>query len=426
MVRRTRPGRLTVTDESGIRRWMYREVVVGYESDGETGWFDVWVSKNVSIRRSSLAAAACFLGGLISLHFGAHMVTDVTVPWWLRAIPLLLACIGLVLRRIAPLTALAIGSVGFLADMYFGIGLATAVAYTDNIYSATVRGGRAVPKVLLGTYVGFTLLLGTGMLWLTDLNNAVASTALFAVALVSPVATGMVVREHRERAELERDRAAKIAQLAEVDRRAALAEERNRMARELHDTIANHFSAIAMQSSAVLSRSEMDLDSVRSVVSDIRANSLVGLADMRRTIELLRTSDVGTDSQRHRVSDLTELIDRMSSAGLSVAVEVSGDARELPVTVEFAGYRIVQEALTNALKHGRDALVTIEYDPTCLNLIVFNRLPKEPTGLPGSGRGLLSMRERVTILGGRFHAGPTPDGWRVLAELPIESTEGSP
>lgn len=405
---------------------MYLNLTVGDERLGETEWFDVCVRVpiHVSIRRSSMAAAACFVGGLISLHFGVHMVTSVTVPWWVRAIPLTLACVGLVLRRVAPLTGLAIGSVGFLVDMFFGIGLATAVAYTDNVYSATVRGHRVVPRVLLVVYLGFTVTLGVAMVWLTSIDNAVASAALFAVALVSPVATGIVVREHRERAELERDRAAKIAELAEVDRRAALAEERNRMARELHDTIANHFSAIAMQSSAVLSRSEMDLDAVRSVVGDIRANSLVGLADMRRTIDLLRASDTDAEQERHRVSDLTELVDRMSSAGLSVAVEVSGDARDLPVTVEFAGYRIVQEALTNALKHGRDALVTVEYDVAWLNLMVINRLREEPASLPGSGSGLLSMRERATILGGRFQAGPVSDGWRVFAELPVEPIRG--
>ncbi|HIW63311.1 MAG TPA: hypothetical protein H9881_12705 [Candidatus Stackebrandtia excrementipullorum] len=378
-----------------------------------------------ALRRNVAAAVGSFLAGGVLLHVGVYSDTGIDLSWWQRLIPLALVCSAMALRTVAPMVGLAVGTVGFMLDLYFGISVASVFIHTDNIYSATVRGPRTTPRVLLIAYALVALTVAGLLSWAGDVNAAVAASAILAVVLVSPVVTGMVVNDHRERAALERDRAAKIAELAEVDRRAALAEERNRMARELHDTIANHFSAIAIQSSAVLSRSGMEPDAVREVVSSIRSNSLAGLADMRQTIEVLRTNDTAEDLVQHRIADLGDLVDRMRAAGLTVSLTTIGDIRPAPVAVEFAAYRIVQEALTNALKHGRNARVKIIHSDEHLTLTVTNLLGDQPTGVPGSGTGLDSMRERATILGGTFAAGPEqPDRWRVHTELPTDRLQG--
>ena len=401
---------------------MYGRFGTEWDPVAARGWFYKTVSVRTwgVLRRNIAVAIGCFFAGAVMLVAGVHSNTGIEVALWQRLMTLALSCAALALRSRAPMAGLIIGTVAFAVELVLGLSVAVLAIYTDNIYSATVRGPRRAPRYLLIGYSVVCVAMGIASGWWSDIPTGIAIAAILAVVLLSPVATGIVVNDHRDRAALERDRAAKIAELAEVDRRAALAEERNRMARELHDTIANHFSAIAMQSSAVLSRTDMAPDAVRGVMASIRENSLAGLADMRHTIMVLRANDGTDDSVQHGIGDLGDLVDRMRAAGLTVALSINGEPHRIPVSVEFAGYRIVQEALTNALKHGRDAEVAVTYRTDRLDLTVTNRLSRHSTGVPGSGSGLDSMRERTSILGGVFFAGADGDRWRVTAELPID------
>lgn len=392
------------------------------DARGAAGWFDRNVeSETVGlVRRSLLVAGTVFALGSVLVGLDFHSGTGVVVPQWVRFGSLATVCFALFLRRLAPVTGLFIGTVGFAVDAVIGMSIATMAVYTDNIYSATLRGPRYMPRLLL--LLSSTVSVGLSVLvWAAaddGFRVAVLVLAVLALITVSPVATGMIVREHRERAALERDRAATIARLAEVDRRAAVTAERTRMARELHDTIANHLSAIAMRSSAVLAQPNMDVVTMRGIVADIRTGSVAGLAEMRGTIDLLRRGESEDEVVQHRLSGLDDLVARMKDAGLEVALRVRGNAADLPVAVDFAAYRIVQEALTNVLKHGRRAEVELEFSSTRVSIIIDNGLPDTVSGVPGSGNGLIGMRERATILGGRFSAGPHEGGWRVHAELP--------
>ncbi|GAA4920564.1 signal transduction histidine kinase [Stackebrandtia albiflava] len=414
-------------DESRLRLSVYPAVVAGQEAARLTRWFDVVVRWRTAgdLRHGVGVAVVSFAAGAVMLSAGVYTDTGVTVPTWWRFVPLTLVCAGLALRRVAPLTGLALGTAGMAVEVVIGLALVTVCVYTDNLYSATVRGPRRSGGVLLVATVTVSVAVTALVFALTDLRTALSTGSLLAVITVSPVATGIVVMQHREQAELERDRADTIARLAEVDRRAVLAEERTRMARELHDTIANHFSAIAMQSSAVLSRPDMPPETVLPVVTSIRAESVAGLAEMRRTIEFLRANESGDDGVQPRLADVPGVVERMRAAGLAVTTTVEGTERTLPTAVDFAGYRIVQEALTNALKYGRDAVVTIRYLPRELELTVTNALLEGPAALPGSGSGLPGMRERAIILGGECRAGRHGDGWRVHAVLPTPEEDGS-
>jgi len=117
-------------------------------------------------------------------------------------------------------------------------------------------------------------------------------------------------------------------------------------------------------------------------------------------------------------------VERAREAGLDVRMRVEGEVRELPASVDLAGYRIVQESLTNALKHGGKAAdVVIGYLPELVTLTVDNPMGEAGRELPGAGAGIIGMRERTNLVGGIFEAGPHNDGWRVRAELPtLEST----
>lgn len=175
------------------------------------------------------------------------------------------------------------------------------------------------------------------------------------VGLVSlmPAATGWIVRNHRDAAEAADLRAEQTALLAEMDRAQAVVSERARMARELHDMVANHLSAIAIHSTAALSID--DPDTSRQALGVIRENSVEGLTEMRRLIGILRdTSDDTEPSAAPTLDGVGSLVEGARTNGLDVTLDADhGDS--LPAPVELAAYRIVQESLTNVLKHASPA-----------------------------------------------------------------------
>jgi signal transduction histidine kinase len=237
----------------------------------------------------------------------------------------------------------------------------------------------------------------------------------------------MVLRQHRDQVVIERAKAEQVVRLAELDRQAAITAERTRMARELHDMIANHFSAIAIQSTAALSRKDLDPSTVRKVMESVRENSVKGMAEMRSMIGLLRQEGDEGEAMRPRLLDVETLVDRSRQSGMAVDFQVEGEPRELSPSVDLAGYRIIQEALTNALKHGEQpATVSIRYQPHQVSLIVDNPVNGRKASLPGAGVGLIGMRERTKLVGGEFEAGPRDSSWRVTATLPTSDKPASP
>ncbi|MEU0483468.1 histidine kinase [Streptosporangium sp. NPDC006013] len=375
------------------------------------------------MRRDALGAVACFVVGLLLLAAGAYQHRWAAAPLFIG--PLAISCVGVAVRRSRPLLALGLGGVAFVGDSVMGPSLGTLLIVTDNLYSGVRYGPRALGRWMLGITSVIAVVAGVvaGVLF-----RQWAAAAVFLVQTglvgVTPVLTAMIIRQLEDQATSERARAEQVARLAELDRAAAVQAERARMARELHDMIANHFSAIAIQSTAVLSRRDLDAQTVRKVLESIRENSVEGMGEMRAMIGLLRQDGEEPEAIRRRVAEAEELAERAREAGLDVRIRVDGDARELPASVDLAGYRIVQESLTNALKHGGKAVdVVIGYLPGLVTLTVDNPVGEAERELPGAGAGIIGMRERTNLVGGVFEAGPHNDGWRVRAELPtLEST----
>ncbi|MCP2341289.1 sensor histidine kinase [Actinomadura rupiterrae] len=383
--------------------------------------------KGLATWQNVLIAVLAFAGGVLLLL--AHGYVRWSVHGWsapvrLRALPLAVMCVGMLFRRSAPMTGLAISSAGNVLEIVLGPSLGGAVIYTDALYAATLYGPRRAERWLLGTTAGASLAVvaGVGAL-LGSLGPGVVMGAVAGTTWLTPVLTAMIVREHRDRAEAERERAGQVARLAEMDRLAAVAAERARMARELHDVVANHLSAVALHSTALLRVPDLDPDGLRQAMEVIRENSVQGLAEMRRMIGLLRED--GADSPAApRLDELDRLVAHVARSDLSARLEVVGEPYAPPAAVELAAYRIVQESLTNALKHGGSGLaeVRLTYGTGRVGVEVVSPLGGE-SELPGAGAGLVGMRERAVLLGGAFDAGASGGSWVVRADLPLDGGE---
>ncbi|MFI6602981.1 sensor histidine kinase [Nonomuraea sp. NPDC050536] len=378
-------------------------------------------------------AALAFALGLLLIWGGASVPRGISGS--LLVPPLALTCAGVVVRRSHPIASLALGTVGIGLDIAVGPSLATVLVFTDNLYAAALYGPARLSRWLLGLTSVLAVLAGAVTAFVAHDLRMVAVIGIQAgLVLVTPVTTALVLRQQRDQAETERARAEQVAHLAELDRQAAISAERTRMARELHDMIANHFSAIAIQSTAALSREDLDPATIRKIMESVRANSVKGMAEMRSMIGLLRQEGDEPDATRLRLADSEGLVERSRQAGMDVELRVDGAPRELPAPVDLAGYRILQEALTNALKHGDSpAKVHIAYKPEHVTLTVDNVVSDGQARLPGSEAGLVGMEERATLVGGTFEAGlstPGPRGhagrqqkWRVEVTLPAPVEE---
>ncbi|MEU7208123.1 histidine kinase [Streptomyces sp. NPDC044989] len=385
--------------------------------------FDVW------------AALAGLLGGLLLWGSGLglresgdpQVLFDGGGP---LLVPLALMSGCELLRRTAPRTALLTGTLALAADLTTQGSIATIVMYTDLMYAAVLYGppttARRLPWItgmlsIAATLVPFAVLRVPEALLIGVVTGAVTFT---------PASTGLIVRNHREAADAALLRAEQTALLAEMDRTQAVTAERARMARELHDMVANHLSAIAIHSTAALSLD--DAATTRQALGVIRENSVEGLAEMRRLIGILRDDGGDTEPAAAPTLDgLGALVDGARANGLDVTLDAS-PGENLPAPVELAAYRIVQESLTNALKHGSKGAVRVRLDrhEGALRVEVTSPYGERDTPrAPGSGAGLVGMRERAALLHGTFEAGvvagPASPGdriWAVRATLPL--TEG--
>ncbi|MFE3385689.1 sensor histidine kinase [Streptomyces anulatus] len=285
---------------------------------------------------------------------------------------------------------------------------------------------RAVGALALTLLLGLALTLHTTQRHNLDLDR---SAPVFVVALI----LGAALRSLRL---ARKDLVVQAELTAEERARRTLLEERGRIARELHDVVAHHMSVISIQAQVAPHLVEHPTEELRENLTGIRENALEALAELRRVLGVLRSENAPAQSARHApqpgLDRLDELVATVRSAGLAVTVSTTGAPRPLSPGVELSAYRIVQEALSNVMRHapGASAGVTIGHRPSGVTVRVVNSPPDRPAvPSPGVRHGLLGMRERTAMLGGELATGPTPDGgWEVTAILPTgtETTEEAP
>ncbi|MFD9904325.1 sensor histidine kinase [Streptomyces sp. NPDC059063] len=201
-------------------------------------------------------------------------------------------------------------------------------------------------------------------------------------------------------------------------------EERLRMARELHDVLAHSISVINVQAGVGLALLDSDPEQARTALTTIKAASKEALGEVRHVLDTLRAPGDAPRAPAPGLDRLPELVDQARSAGLTVAVTTEGRRSPLPPGADLAAFRIVQEALTNVVRHSgsRQARVLVRHAPGSVTLRVDDDGPATGADAGGSGNGLAGMRERAAALDGTIEAGPRPDGgFRVTAVLPTGS-----
>ncbi|CAM5315832.1 histidine kinase [Streptomyces tanashiensis] len=398
------------------------------------GVLDEYVTLPRPHRTDLFIAAVGLVGGLVLWSFGLYVTGDhVFGQRWATLIPLAVMSGAEAVRHTVPRAALVVGTLAIVADQFTNGNLATVLMFTDVVYAAVVYGPAASARRIPYTTGLITVAVTAAFLIWWQNAFGLLIGVLTGMICFLPAITGAIVRNHREAADAARLRAEQTALLAEMDRAQAVVAERARMARELHDMVANHLSAIAIHSTAALSLDEPA--TTRQALTVIRENSVAGLAEMRRLIGLLR--DSSGDAEPGAVPSLDALDGLLarartngSSGGLEFVLEDTrpADGADLPAPVELAAYRIVQESLTNAVKHASPGTVTVRVGrgDGVLTVAVDSPCGKRPgPSAPGTGSGLVGMRERAELLGGEFRAAAAGAVWQVRAVLPADEKAGN-
>ncbi|MFE1793840.1 sensor histidine kinase [Streptomyces sp. NPDC059525] len=333
---------------------------------------------------------------------------------------LLLGPALLVVRHRYPV-AVAYG-VGVVTLVYLGAGFPYGpvfAAMAVACFAAVVAGHRAAAWGAAGLlWAGHLLLAHWLYRWLPPPADGPPSwgqeLGVTAWALVM-LAFFELVRLRREQWARERaERAAAAARRAD--------EERLRMARELHDVLAHSISVINVQAGVGLALLDTDPEQARTALTTIKAAGREALGEVRQVLDALRAPGAAPRAPAPGLDRLPELVEQAAATGLTVDTESAGPARTLPPGADLAAFRILQEALTNVVRHSGSltARIRIGWRPDTLELRVDDDGP--PTGSPagGSGNGLAGMRERAAALGGTIEAGPRPcGGFRIRATLPL-------
>ncbi|MEV4280239.1 sensor histidine kinase [Actinoplanes xinjiangensis] len=339
--------------------------------------------------------------------------TKVPEPTWLALLAGVAVGAPLVVRRRWPIVTavlVAVAAAGLLATGVIPdyaspapVAVAGVTAYTVGLLSEGDRGARGVLVAM-----GF-LVVGAAF---SGASPGLGGVAFAVLVCGSGWAVGWTLRERRRHAEVT---------AAESTAR-AVAEERLRIAREMHDAVGHSLSLIAVKSSVAVHVARQRPEEVVDALDVIASESRGALAELRRTVGALRTEP--GYGPPPRLDDLKRLAERAESAGVSVQLDVRG-TEDLPDSVTAAAYRIVQESLTNVVRHAAPTACRVDVESTGaqLRIEVTDDGARRHSPAPGGGTGIAGMRERVAAYGGTFSAGPRPGGgFAVVATLPYGST----
>jgi signal transduction histidine kinase len=309
--------------------------------------------------------------------------------------------------------------VGVLAAFHQN-GVATVAAFVTGAYSLGVHARRravSIGAVAVAASV-IAIVFGQGAV-------PPISAALLPFLLLPPAwLVGWALRVPRLRAEALHERALRLEREREIATAQAVAGERTRIARELHDVVAHTVSVMVVQAGAARQVLRQSPDAAGESLLLVEASGRDALRELRHLLELLGEDGAEAAlSPQPGAAQLGALVERMVAAGQPVELHVSGEPQALPAGLDLAVYRIAQEALTNALKYARGARteVRLDYAPGELRLEVLDEGGTPPPVPESAGRGLVGMRQRVAMYGGELHAGLRPGrGFAVRARLPLE------
>lgn len=361
--------------------------------------------------------------GLISMRWGVGQLLGARRPADATYLPLMLAIAAPVgIRRVSPLLALltvdvAMGLAWSVFD--FPVGL-EYVAFPIVIYSVAAHGSHSAQAVggalLLAQTAAFAVAASRVYGWseVVRINTLVSYT----VVAFGPFLVGIDVRRRRTQSAQLQEANVRLERLAAVEAAHAAATERARMARDLHDVVAHHLSGMVIQARAGGRSFDRAPQEARSALAHIQDEGSKALNEMRRIVGILRADDVADHHPQPRLDHLPALIGDVRTQGTPVEFSVEGEPRPVSDAVDVSAFRIVQEALTNARRHGDKGpvQVVIRYLPDRVEAVVGN--PCATAHVRAGGNGLRGMRERAELCGGTVDVGPRDGGWLVHANLP--------
>ncbi|MFH8611648.1 sensor histidine kinase [Streptomyces sp. NPDC018029] len=367
-----------------------------------------------------LTTAALTLFVQVGSGFAGHGQADRADLGPFARVLLFLATAVLLLRHRHPVPVVC--ATAGLTLVYIGAGFPYGpvfLAVAVGCFAAIVAGHRrAAWGAVGGLWAGHLLIAHWLYAWLPPGDDGPRPwgeelvVAVWVVAIVAVSELGRVRREQWAKERAERARAA--------ERRAD--EERLRMARELHDVLAHSISVINVQAGVGLALLDSDPEQARTALTTIKAASKEALGEVRQVLGTLRAPGEAPRTPAPGLDRLPELVEQAKSAGLTVEVTAEGARTKVPPGTDLAAFRIVQEALTNVVRHSgsRHARVLVRRGTASLTLRIDDDGPATATDAGGSGNGLAGMRERAAALDGTIEAGPRPDGgFRVTAVLPM-------
>ena len=365
----------------------------------------------------SLLAGALFVLAVLGATFGGNGPdgTPRATPGPGAYVLLVLGCAPLVFRRRRPVTVLSLvgAATAALAALETGADLALSLvvaSFTAAAYVDRERFQRAVVPLAIVAAVASLVLAFPGTNWVEVLVGTTFSAGL-------PMLVGRIAYNRRRRIVGDRDRAA----------RDAVAAERSRIARELHDAVAHAMSVMVVQAGAARTVIDRDPEAAKAAIARVEETGRDGLTEMRRLIGILTDPGTGADLMpQPGLAQLDPLLETVRGAGVSVEAVSRGHPRILPPSADLTAYRVVQEALTNVVKHagGAHARVLLDWSPDALVIeVADDGRGGDPEGAAGGpvGHGLIGMRERVALYGGSLETGARPGGGFVVrARLPLE------
>jgi signal transduction histidine kinase len=363
-------------------------------------------------------ALVVFLAGVVIIDLSTN--SKVEGPLWLNFVVMLGIALSFLWRRSQPLVTVVATVSGLVLtslwltkppDTFAAVVLMVSAAYAAGRH---LHGRQSIYTLGLGTVAIVALAVSL------DPHDIFFPVTFF---WILPWLAGRTIRNHTMLARELAEKAERAQHAREEDERRAIALERSRIARELHDVLAHNLSVMVVQASAA--RRVLDKDPVKAVeaASLIERTGREALAEIRHLFGPVRRGDGEALSGPPSIARVDDLARRARAAGLRVELRVSGDPVELPAGIDLTAYRIVQEALTNARKHAcpARAQVTIRYAHDALDLEITNDGRRVGNG-EGPGHGLVGMRERVALYGGELEAAPRAGGGYVVrARLPVEA-----
>ncbi|MFC4536340.1 sensor histidine kinase [Sphaerisporangium dianthi] len=392
-----------------------------------------WLRAHPLIGDSALALVLAGLSVTTAVLIGTSDPTGasgpVDAPDALSLTLIALCCVPLALRRRWPFVLLCAAEVAqiVLAALHYDDGL-TGLVSLILLYTVAAYRGLAL-SLVAATVASVSYVIST--LLGDDVGGWMQQTFVAVVALTVWVVGRSIRLRRAYLAELV-DRAERLERAREADTRAARAEERSRIARELHDVVAHHVSVMTVQAAAARKVLDTRPEAAKDALMAIEEMGRTAMREMRGIVGVLRTDgEAGELAPQPGMVDLPGLVDQMREAGLRAQLWVEGERRALPPGIDLAAYRLIQEALTNSLRHAGPAArawVTVRHDPGELLVQVEDdgtgaggRLARGPEDRPG--HGLVGIRERVALYGGILRIGPRQGGgFEVRARFPLKDS----